>query len=275
MWKTTMNPAAGPAILAAALTLALAAAPAHAQSYKPGDVFRDCPVCPEMVVVPPGIFIMGTSGGNKQEAPARPVRVLKPFAIGKYEITFDEWEACIKEKGCPAELPDDHGWGRGRRPIININHEVAKTYTAWLTKKTGRVYRLPTEAEWEYAARAGTTTDFPWGNEVGENRVNCRQCGSEWSGKGTAPVGSFPPNPFGLYDLNGNVWEWVEDCWNPDHAGAPKDARARLDGDCTFRVMKGGSWYYFGRLARSPYRFKNHAHVKSYNIGLRVVRELP
>jgi formylglycine-generating enzyme required for sulfatase activity len=264
----------GRTVLAAVLAGGLAA-PAGAQTHKPGDVFRDCPECPEMVVLPPGIFIMGSSGPNKQENPARPVRVAKSFAIGKYEVTFDEWEACVKEKGCGGEIPSDHEWGRGRRPVININHEIAKTYTAWLSKKTGKVYRLPSEAEWEYAARAGTTTDFPWGDDVGQNRVNCRQCGTEWSGVGTAPVGSFQPNPFGLHDVNGNVWEWTEDCWNPDHTGAPKDIRPRTEGDCTFRVMKGGSWYYFARLARSPYRFRNHAQVKSYNIGLRVVRELP
>ena len=273
---------AGAALLVAYPVLAQAPAPAPAapaapaaqDQRKPGTVFRDCPQCPEMVALPPGIFIMGSPKGEKHERPTRPVRVTKPFAIGKYEVTFDEWAACVREIGCGA-IPGDHGWGQGRRPVINIDFEVAKQYIRWLEKKTKQVYRLPSESEWEYAARAGTTTEFPWGDALEPNRANCRECGSEWSGEKTAPVGSFPPNPWGLHDFNGNVWEWTEDCWNPDHEGAARDTRPRLSGDCHFRVMRGGSWYYFGRLSRSSYRFKNATEVKSYNIGFRVVREIP
>ncbi len=250
-----------------------AAKPASAMP-KPGTVFRDCPACPEMVVVPPGIFIMGSARGEKHEKPTKPVRITKSFAIGKYEVTFDEWEACVREIGCGA-TPSDHGWGKGRRPVMNVEFDTAQQFTRWLTKKTGHTYRLPSEAEWEYAARAGTTSEFPWGDTMEPNRANCRECGTEWSGEKTAPVGSFPPNAWGLHDFNGNVWEWTEDCWNPDHEGATGTARARVSGDCHFRSMRGGSWYYFARLSRSSYRFKNAAEVKSYNIGFRVVRELP
>lgn len=247
--------------------------PAEVKTLKPGQGFRDCPECPEVMIVPPGIFIMGTNQGAKQEGPAVPVRVRAPFAIGKYETTFDQWAACVKDLGCAVE-PDDHRWGKGRRPVMNVDWETAQQYTKWLTRKTGQTYRLPSEAEWEYAAKGGKTTEYPWGNDVGQNKANCRQCGTPWSGKGTAPVGAFEPNPFGLYDMNGNVWEWTLDCWNENHEGRPKDTAPRLEGDCALRAMRSGSWYYFSRLSRSVYRFKNRADVKSYNIGFRVVREL-
>lgn len=266
---------------AVAFVLIALAAPAAAQApdaatapLKPGTVFRDCSECPEMVTLPPGIFIMGSPKGDDKERPAHPVRVRKSFAIGKFEITFDEWSACVREKACQVD-PDDHGWGKGRRPVINLDFPTIKQYTAWLSKKTKHVYRLPSESEWEYAARSGSTTDYPWGDTMEPGRANCRDCGTEWSAKGSAPVGSFAPNGFGLYDLNGNVWEWVEDCWNPDHTNAPGDTRPRLTGECAFRVVRGGSWYYFRKLARNSYRVKWVVEDKSYNVGFRVVRELP
>ena len=177
----------------------------------------------------------------------------RPFAIGKFELTFEEWGACFDDGGCE-RTPDDHKWGRGRRPVINITWKDAKTYVKWLSAKTGKTYRLPTEAEWEYAAHAGTTTEFFWGDKVGKNLANCRDCGSKWRKKGSAPVGSFAPNPFGLYDMHGNIWEWIEDCWTPTHEGAPADGRARLDRDCRSRVMRSGSWYYFSKNAEGSFR---------------------
>lgn len=254
--------------------LAVAPVIAPGTPIKPGQAFRDCPECPNMVALPPGIFIMGSDTGPKGERPSRPVRVLKAFAIGKYEVTFDEWEACAKAGGCAA-VPDDHKWGRGRRPIINIDWPTARKYAEWLAKKTGKPYRLPSEAEWEYAARAGTATKFPWGDEAGLDNANCRKCGAVLGGVSSAPVGSFKPNPWGLHDFNGNVWEWVEDCWNPNHEGAPKDQRARLDGDCNLRVRRGGSWYYFGEVARSSSRTFDPVAVFSYGTGVRVARDLP
>ena len=251
------------------------AAPACAgEARKPGSTFRDCISCPEMVVLPAGSFVMGTNGRHKYERPAHPVTIGSPFAIGKFELTFEEWGACFDDGGCEHN-PDDHKWGRGRRPVINITWSDAKSYVKWLSAKTGESYRLPSEAEWEYAAHAGTTTEFFWGDEVGENLANCRNCGSQWSKKGSAPVGSFAANPFGLYDMHGNIWEWNEDCWNPTQEGAPADGSARLDGDCRSRVMRSGSWYLFSKNARAAWRFKNDARVKSYGIGMRVVRDLP
>ncbi|MCW8834754.1 MAG: formylglycine-generating enzyme family protein [Rhodospirillales bacterium] len=261
--------------LASALVAALffaAIFPALADS--PSAAFRDCAECPEVVIVPAGKFTMGTDKGKIHEGPAHGVVFERPFAIGRFEVTFREWEACVTDGGCTRN-PDDHGWGRGDRPVINIKAAEAEGYAAWLSSRTGYRYRLPTEAEWEYAARGGTTTEYWWGDAPGANKANCRDCKSEWSAKGSAPVGSFPANPFGLHDTAGNVWEWMADCWNPNHLDAPRDGTKRKGGDCAFRVMKGGSWYYFSRLARSSYRFRNGAEIYSYNIGFRVVREIP
>ncbi len=240
---------------------------------KPGSAFRDCPECPEMVVVPAGRFVMGADGRSPTERPAHAARVPQPLAFSRYEITFDEWEACVADGGC-AKVPDDHGWGRGGRPVINVSWEQAAGYAAWLTRKTGYRYRLPSETEWEYAARGGTATAYWWGDEPGRGNANCRDCAAEPS-RMTLPVGRFPPNPFGLHDMLGNVWEWVRDCWNPDHAKAPADGTPRQDGDCRYRVTRGGSWYYVHTNLRSTYRSKFPTQGFSYGIGIRVVRELP
>lgn len=260
-------------VATAAVLLALLPAQSAAADLQPGDVFSDCDTCPEMVVVPPGIFIMGLGGTTRKEGPPHRVNIDEPFAIGVYEVTFDEWEACRAEGAC-AHDPDDHGWGRGDRPVVNVTMGDVEQYLAWLSEKTGHDYRLPSEAEWEYAHRAGSTTIFPWGDEAGKNRANCKDCYSEWSAKSTAPVGSFEPNAFGLYDTVGNAYEWTADCWNPTHEGASGDGSARTDGDCRQRVMKGGSFYYFQKVGRSSYRAKNPGVVNSYWLGFRVVRDL-
>jgi len=235
---------------------------------------QDCETCPKLVVIPPGEFVMGKDGPHKNEAPAHLVTIAKAFAVGMYEVTFDEWKACVAEQACGTKMPNDHDWGRGKRPVINITWTEATMYVAWLSKKTGHVYRLPSEAEWEYAARAGTITDFWWGDDIGVSKANCRNCGPEISHQ-SLPVNSFEPNPWGLYNVHGNVWEWTADCWNKTQDGAPSDGSARLTGDCRQKVMRGGSWYYFSKNLRSPWRFKNDGRVKSYGIGLRVLRELP
>lgn len=264
--------------LAALLFVALsftAACDQTAEVEKPAIVvFKDCEVCPEMAVIPPGSFVMGSNGRHKYERPAHEVTIAKPFALGVYEVTFDEWQACFDDGGC-TRIPDDHKWGRGRRPVMNINWYETQPFVKWLSKKTGHTYRLPSEAEWEYAARAGSTTNYWWGDWVGENLANCRDCKSQWSKKGSAPVGSFAANPFGLYDVHGNEWEWMDDCWFPTYEGAPTDGSARFEENCQYRTMRSGSWYYFSKNVRSAWRFRNDARVKSYGIGMRVLREMP
>ncbi|MAH84769.1 MAG: hypothetical protein CMF65_09325 [Magnetovibrio sp.] len=251
-------------------------------NLEPGAAFKDCTTCPEVIVVPRGIYIMGLGATRGRDGPPHRVNITRPFAIGRYEVTFQEWSVCVAESGC-THTPDDHNWGRLTRPVININWNQAKAFTKWLSTKTGHVYRLPSEAEWEYIHRAGTTTHFWWGDDVGKNRANCRDCESRsccaikinlCCSHKTKPIGAFLPNPFGVYDTAGNVFEWTEDCWNPNHKNAPTDMSARLDGDCHNRVIRGGSFYYFSKVARSYYRSKNPMNVKSYWLGFRVVREL-
>jgi len=156
-----------------------------------------------------------------------------------------------------------------------VDHAMVHNFTTWLIGRTGKNYRLPSEAEWEYAARAGSKSNYWFGDDVGDNQVNCRECGAPWSGIGNAPVGSFPPNPWGLYDMHGNAFEWVEDCWHPNYEGAPKDASPWVEDGCKYRVIRGGSWYYYSRMSRSANRQKNPGQVKSYWLSFRVVRELP
>ena len=241
----------------------------------PFSFFKDCETCPELVALPAGQFIMGSDERHKVENPAHSVTIGKAFAIGRYEVTFDEWKVCFDAASCGNKMPDDHHWGTGRRPIINVTWWDAQAYIRWLKKTTGHKYRMPSEAEWEYAARAGTTTAYSWGDEAtGLALGNCRDCGEKISHQ-TEPVGSFKPNPWGLYDVHGNVWEWIADCWHPSNAGAPADGSVRMAEKCRERAMRSGSWYYFSKNLRSSWRFKNDARVRSYGIGFRVVRELP
>ncbi len=226
-------------------------------SYEPGDTFRDCNECPEMVVVPSGSFLMGSpedeEGRYDNEGPQHRVTIAEPFAIGVYEVTFDEWDACVAAGGCNGYRPDDDGWGRGRRPVINVSWDDAQAYVDWLSDRTGEEYRLPSEAEWEYAARAGTTTRYWPGDEITAEYANFgRNVGR------TIEVGSLGrPNAFGLHDVHGNVWEWVEDCWNDSYAGAPANGTAWTSGDCGRRVLRGGSWDDYPRSLRSAYRGRN------------------
>jgi formylglycine-generating enzyme required for sulfatase activity len=242
-----------------------------------GEKFRDCDRCPEMVVISAGEFTMGSpeseEGRSADEGPQHKVRIARPLAAGKYEVTFDEWDACVAAGGC-AHKPEDQGWGRGRRPVINVSWDDAQAYVAWLAKKTGKSYRLLSEAEWEYAARAGTTTRYPWGDAPGTNRANFDGSGSQWSGKQTAPVGSFEANAFGLHDVIGNVWEWVQDCWNGSYNGAPADGRAWESGDCGQRVLRGGSWNDQPEDARAANRSRDRPGSRGNDLGFRVARTL-
>jgi formylglycine-generating enzyme required for sulfatase activity len=243
-----------------------------------GDSFKDCADCPEMVVVPKGSFSMGSPSGEDgrydDEGPQHEVTIGKPFAVGKFVVTFDEWDACVSGGGCKGNSsPGDEGWGRGRRPVINVNRDDAQEYVKWLSRKTGKNYRLLSEAEWEYAARAGTRTRYFWGDSVGRNNANCDGCGSEWDNKKTAEVGQFQPNAFGLYDMAGNVWQRTDDCWNGNYNGAPNDGAAMTTGDCSQRVLRGGSWANAPRILRAAARFWDDWYgFRFRSFGFRVAR---
>ena len=177
-----------------------------AQASKPGSDFKECVYgCPEMIVIPAGKFIMGSPENeldrNASEGPPHEVTIAKPFALSKFEVTFEEWDACVAAAACP-RVPDR--WGREKMPVINVSWVDAKQYVSWLSQLTGKEYRLPTEAEWEYAARAGVNTRYSWGDDLGMGNANCDGCGSPWDLQQTAPVGSFKPNRAGLYDMHGN-----------------------------------------------------------------------
>ncbi len=231
-----------------------------------------------MVVVPAGQYRMGSPtdepGRHGNEGPMHAVTFSAPFAVGRYEVTFAEWDACVAAGGCGGYSPSDEGWGRGRRPVIHMSWNHAKAYVAWLSQRTGQAYRLPTESEWEYVARAGTATAYSWGADIGVNRANCQRCGSEWDDSRTAPVGGFPANAWGLHDMHGNVQEWTEDCWNNSYVGAPSDGSAWRSGACAQRVNRGGSWYFDPSLLRAANRLRNTAGVRSPIIGFRVARTL-
>lgn len=244
----------------------LTEAMADPASLHHGETMRDCPECPELIIVKAGLYQIGDTH-TKFAQPPQQVSITRPFALARFETTFDDWQLCVDDQACPP-IKSDHKWGRGTRPVINVTYNDIETYLDWLSAKTQQTYRLPTEQEWEYAARAGTQTNYWWGDTVGDNQANCRGCNSEWSGIKSAPVGSFQPNPWGFYDMHGNVWEWTQSCWTPRH-DTPRD-----QADCRTPVMRGGSWYYIPALSRSSYRYKNPKEIKSYNISYRILREL-
>ncbi len=248
--------------------------PSAAIAQEPLTTFKDCDVCPEMVVIPAGSFMMGSNDFN-EEKPIHRVTIRKPFAVGKYAVTFREWDACTADGGCKGYRPHDEGWGRGDRPVINVNWKDAQAYLRWLSRKSGAEYRLLSEAEWEYAARAGTTTRYYWGDKLGSGNANCRVCGSQWDAKQTAPVGSFRANAFGLYDVLGNVWEWVEDCYHSSYTGAPSDGGAWTSGDCSERVLRGGTWASPPWYVRSTFRRRGRPEHRVEFRGIRVARTLP
>lgn len=240
--------------------------------------FRDCDACPVMVELPPGEFVMGAAPGEapaagdatrpeRAEAAEQPqveVRIAGPFAIGKYEVTFAQWDACVAAGGCE-HRPDDEGFGRAERPVLNIARRDAEQYVAWLSGVTGQPYRLPTEAEWEYAARAGTSASRYWGDAPDGRMIACDGCGSRWDKRSTRPVGSFPPNPWGLHDMLGNVSEWVADCWHPTHDDARADGASRVetstgwrDGACQLPMKRGGTYSSYVWSTRAAWRWYWH-----------------
>jgi formylglycine-generating enzyme required for sulfatase activity len=236
-----------------------------------GAPLRDCPECPELAVVPAGSFEMGSN--EFYERPRHRVTIAKPFAIGRREVTFEEWDRCVDEQGCKYR-PPDRGWGRGSRPVTNISWVDATEFVEWLSAKTGKRYRLPSEAEWEYAARGGTQTSFWWGQDARAGQANCVGCLAT-PPQQTSPSASYAANPFGLYDTSGNAAEWVADCWHENYRGAPSDGSAWVARDCRERVLRGGSFASEGTYVRSSARFKYDADVRYYANGFRVARDLP
>ena len=253
-----------------------------APALQPGDTFSDALSSggegPEMVVIPAGSFRMGCPSGQEcwpDETPVRGVTIPQAFAVSKYEVTFEDYDRFTS----PNRV-DDRGWGRGRRPVIMMSWNDAQEYVAWLSRQTGQTYRLLSEAEWEYVARAGSETAYSWGNDIGTNRANCADltsrglgtCGDQWTN--TAPVGSFEANAFGVYDMHGNVAEWVEDCWNESYAGAPSDGSAWRSGECSRRVTRGGT---SGSVSRSLHSWSRGWYTAGDHLilhGFRVARTI-
>jgi formylglycine-generating enzyme required for sulfatase activity len=232
--------------------------------------------CPIMIVVPPGKFIMGSPENDPDldasERPQHEVTIKEPFAVSKFEVTFEDWDACVAALAC-RRAPDS--WGRVNMPVINVSWSDAKQYVSWLSQLSGKEYRLLTEAEWEYAARAGSMTRYFWGDDPGNGNANCDGCGSQWDLQRTAPAGSFKPNAFGLYDMQGNVWQWVEDSWHATYDGAPTDGSAwLLGGDPSYRVIRGGSWRNETSLIRAAVRARRNINVRFDTLGFRVARTL-
>lgn len=252
-----------------AVGLVLASTAAAEEQPAPFSTFKDCDDCPEMVVIPPGRLRMGDGhgGGMYWEKPVHDVFIDYSFAVAKYEVTFAQWDACVSNGGCGHYRLMDWDWGRGNRPAINVSWDDAKEYVAWLSRMTGQEYRLLSESEWEYAARGGTTTQYNWGNSIGSGNANCSACGSEWDSAKTAPAGSFRPNGFGLFDLHGNVWEWIEDCWRDSYDDPPR-------GECERRVLRGGSWVSGPRNLRAAARSWGAADHRLVVNGLRVALTL-
>ena len=246
------------------------------QEQRVGRTFKDCPECPLMVVVPSGSFMMGAPGwdwdSDDDEGPRHGVSIDYMLAVGVYEVSFDEWDSCVDEGGCWGYVPDDGGWGRGNQPVINVSWEDAQSYVSWLSERTSHAYRLLSESEWEYVAHAGTETKYSWGNNTGHNRANCDGCGSRWDAGKTAPVGSFRANAWGIHDMHGNVWEWVEDCWNSGYQGAPSDGSTWESGNCSVRMLRGGSWNDLPRYLRSTNRSRSRSGDRHNSSGFRVAR---
>lgn len=229
---------------------------------------------PQMISLPTGRFLMGDQQGvgDDNEKPVREVVVDRRFALSRFEVTFEEYDQFALATQRP--LPDDKGWGRGRKPVINVSWEDAQAYAQWLSIQTGQPYRLPSEAEWEYAARAGTESAYWWGNALQPGMVLCSDCQPSTKAGQTAEVGSHPPNPWGLFDLNGSVDEWVADCYTQTYAGAASDQGARTTGNCDQRVMRGGSWFEIARLVRSSARYRHPPNSARDDWGFRVAVDL-
>jgi formylglycine-generating enzyme required for sulfatase activity len=279
----------------ALVVVALLAGCAHGLSAEtpdtlpqPGDEFDDCGGenwCPRMVIIPAGGYTMGSPDSEphraSNEGPQRRVDILE-FAVGKFEVTFEQWAQCANDGGCHGYQPPDEDWGRGDRPVISVSWEEAQDYVHWLSNRTAHPYRLLTEAEWEYAARARTSSPYPWGDSPSRDFANygADSCclgfasGRDQWGRATAPVGSFPPNAFGLHDMHGNVLEWVQDCYSPSYQSLPTDGSAHEVDNCRMRIYRGGSWFYDPVKLRSANRLADTPENRHGSVGFRVARTL-
>ena len=263
----------------------------EAELRRPVRRFRDCDECPQMVVLPAGSFEMGSpeseEGRDDDEGPAHRVEIGEALAVGAYEVTREEYGVFVSETGHAGgpgcyvwtsgkwEEREDVGWRNpgysqtGRDPVVCVNWYDAQAYVEWLRGKTGEEYRLLSEAEWEYAARAGTRTQYSFGDEITPSDANY----GENMGK-TQPVGSYRANGYGLYDMHGNVWEWVQDCWHDNYGGAPTDGKVWEGGNCSRRVLRGGSWFSYPGYLRAANRIRIVTGFRSYIYGFRVARTL-
>jgi formylglycine-generating enzyme required for sulfatase activity len=258
--------------------------PERERALRPKERFKECDNCPEMVVVPAGRFTMGSPDSEQRhdpdESPQHSVTFALQFAVGRFAVTFGEWDACVADGGCNGYKPSDQGWGRGRRPVTNVSWDDAKAYVEWLSRKTAKAYRLLSEAEREYVTRAGTISPFWWGSSISTMQANYDGdftyddgTKGEYRGK-TVPVDSFQPNPMGLYQVHGNLYDWVEDCYHDSYRRAPSDGSAWTSEDCSLRVVRGGSWIDDPRSLRSAYRLKVSTVFRFRNLGFRVARTL-
>jgi formylglycine-generating enzyme required for sulfatase activity len=326
MTRALLVPSGWIAVLLASLSIALCwvgvALPEEPPVHQAGQTFRDCSECPEMVVIPAGSFLMGSSGEEAardleyvepkgaikfaQEAmaleqPPHQVTFSRAFALGKYPVTRGEFANFVRETGYSVEngctvwinhtypFRQEAGWQNpgflqtDRDPVVCVNRQDINAYLGWLNGKLHDrlpaegegLYHLPSEAEWEYAARAGTRTGRWWGDPIGSNNTNCDGCGSRWDKKQTSPVGSFQASPFGLADVLGNVSESTEDCWNETYVRAPEDGRAWTTGECDSRTMRGGNWTNHPWVLRSAQRGRLTFNQRTNYVGFRVARSLP
>jgi formylglycine-generating enzyme required for sulfatase activity len=247
------------------------ATPARGEGAARAEI-KDCAACPALVSLSSGSFTMGSNSSDPSEKPAHRVTLGHPFAIGKYEVTVEEWNACVEGGAC--QRVGQYASPNAKAPIRDVSWDDAQQYLKWLSTSSGKKYRLPTEAEWEYAARGGTATRYWWGDQMITGRANCKDCGPPWQIEGPANAGSFAANPFGIYDMNGSVWEWVSDCWHASFKDAPADGSAWDQPNCGARVIRGGSWREPATYMVSSTRFKYDAGVRHSQNGFRVARDM-
>ncbi|MBN3817066.1 formylglycine-generating enzyme family protein, partial [Paraburkholderia sp. Se-20369] len=249
-----------------------APAPAKSAATATANEIHDCPACPVMLPVNPGAFTMGSDTGDSSEKPAHRVTLGHAFALAKYLVSVAQWNACRDAGACP-RLPGDSNT-IPNAPARDLSWDDAQLYVKWLSKVSGKSYRLPTEAEWEFAARGGTSTRYWWGNEMRTGNANCKDCGQPWRADAPANVGSFAANPFGFYDMAGGVWEWVSDCWHNSYRNAPGDGRSWDEPNCQVRVIRGGSWRDGAGYMPASTRFKYDSSVRYSANGFRVARDM-